>query len=95
MIRFSVMYPSGEGSTFDKDYYVSKHVPLALKTWGLEHADIDMGLNGPYVAAVHFLFEDNDAMGAALGNPGTGDVMADMANYTNITPVTQTSEIVS
>jgi hypothetical protein len=44
---------------------------------------------------VHFLFEDNDAMGAALGNPGTGDVMADVVNYTNITPVVQTSEIVS
>jgi uncharacterized protein (TIGR02118 family) len=97
MIRFSVMYPSGEGSTFDKDYYVSKHVPLAVKTWGLDSsaAQIDMGLNGPYVAAVHFLFADNEAMGAALGSPGTGDVMADVANYTNIEPVTQTSEIVS
>ncbi|HEX4017830.1 MAG TPA: EthD family reductase [Frankiaceae bacterium] len=97
MIRFSVMYPSAEGSTFDKDYYVSKHVPLAVKTWGLDSsaAQIDMGLNGPYVAAVHFVFEDNDAMGAALASPGTGDVMADVANYTNIEPVTQTSEIVS
>ncbi len=97
MIRFSVLYPSGEGSTFDKDYYVSKHVPLAVKTWGLDPsaAQIDLGLNGPYVAAVHFLFADNDAMGTALAAPGTGDVMADMANYTNITPVTQTSEIVS
>jgi uncharacterized protein (TIGR02118 family) len=95
MIRFSVMYPSGEGSTFDHDYYVNKHVPLALKTWGLDGAEIDKGLNGPYVAAVHFVFADNDAMGAALASPGTGDVMADVANYTNITPVVQTSEIVS
>ena len=96
MIRFSVLYPSGEGSTFDKDYYVSTHVPLAVKNWGLEPsaASIDIGINGPYVAAVHFLFADNDAMGAALGSPGTGEVMADMANYTNIQPVIQTSEIV-
>jgi hypothetical protein len=34
-------------------------------------------------------------MGAALGAPGTADVMADVANYTTISPVTQTSEIVS
>ena len=44
---------------------------------------------------MHFLFADNEAMGAALGSPGTGEVMADMANYTNIQPVIQTSEIVS
>jgi hypothetical protein len=33
-------------------------------------------------------------MGAAMGGPGTGDVLADVANYTSIAPVTQTSEIV-
>jgi uncharacterized protein (TIGR02118 family) len=95
MIRFSVYYPVTEGATFDHAYYVEKHVPLALKTWGMDDAVIEKGLNGPYVAAVHFTFESMEAMGAALGAPGTGDVMADVANYTTITPVTQTSEIVS
>lgn len=95
MIRFSVFYPSSEGSTFDHDYYVNNHVPLAVKTWGLGDALIEKGVNGPYVAAVHFTFDSMEAFGAALGVPGTADVMADMANYTNITPVTQTSEIVS
>ena len=33
-------------------------------------------------------------MGAAMGAEGTGDVMADVANYTTIPPVLQTSEIV-
>ena len=96
MIRFSVMYPSGEGSTFDKDYYVSKHVPLAVKTWGLDpaSAQIDLGVNGPYVAAVHFTFSSPEALQTALGAPGTADVMADVANYTSIAPVIQTSEIV-
>jgi uncharacterized protein (TIGR02118 family) len=94
MIRMSVMYPATDGATFDHDYYVNKHVPLACKTWGLDSAEIDKGINGPYVAAVHFTFESTDAMGAALGAPGTGDVMADVANYTTIQPVTQLSEIV-
>jgi hypothetical protein len=31
-------------------------------------------------------------MQAALANEGTAQVMADRANYTNITPVLQTSE---
>jgi len=97
MIKFSVLYPKTEGATFDRDYYVASHVPLAVSTWGLDasQAEIDLGIDGPYEAAVHFSFADMDAMGAALGAPGTGDVMADMANYTTITPVTQTSEIVA
>jgi uncharacterized protein (TIGR02118 family) len=94
MIRFSVFYPTTEGATFDEDYYRDKHVPLALKTWGLESAEIDKGVNGPYVAAVHFQFESLEAMGEVMGSPGTADVMADMANYTTIVPVVQTSEIV-
>ncbi len=95
MIRFSVLYPATEGATFDHDYYTNTHVPLAVKTWGLDSAMIDKGLNGPYVAAVHFVFESTGAMGAAMGLPGTADVMADVANYTTISPVVQTSEIVA
>ena len=94
MIRLSVMYPTTEGATFDHDYYCNKHVPLAVKTWGLDGAEIDKGVDGPYVAAVHFKFESLDAMGAAMGGPGTMDVLADVANYTTIAPVMQTSEIV-
>ena len=95
MIRLSVFYPTTEGATFDHDYYANSHVPLAVKTWGGAHAEIDKGVNGPYVAAVHFTFESLEAMGAAMSAPGTADIMADVANYTTIQPVMQTSEIVS
>jgi uncharacterized protein (TIGR02118 family) len=94
MIRLSVLYPETEGATFDHDYYRNKHVPLCCKTWGLESAEIDKGVNGPYVAAVHFRFESMDAMGAAMGVDGTADVINDVANYTTITPVQQLSEII-
>jgi hypothetical protein len=43
---------------------------------------------------VHFTFATQEAMDAALGGEGTGAVMADVANYTTIAPVIQTSEIV-
>jgi uncharacterized protein (TIGR02118 family) len=89
-----VLYPSSEDATFDHDYYRDKHVPLAVKSWGLSGAQIDKGLDGPYVAAVHFEFDSIEALQTALGAEATGAVMADVANYTNITPVTQTSEIV-
>lgn len=94
MIRLSVFYPKTEGATFDHDYYRDRHVPLAAKTWGLDGAEIDRGLDGPYVAAVHFQFPSQEALSAAMAAEGTAAVMADVPNYTNITPVLQTSEIV-
>lgn len=94
MIKLSVLYPSTEGATFDHDYYRSKHVPLAVKTWGLAGAEIEKGIDGPYVAAVHFTFDSLEAMGTAMSVEGTGAVLADGANYTTIAPVMQTSEIV-
>lgn len=94
MIRLSVFYPSTEGATFDHDYYRDHHVPLACKAWGLDGAEIDRGIDGPYVAAVHFTFESMEAIAEAMGKPGTAEVMADVANYTTIVPVMQTSEIV-
>ena len=36
MIRLSVLYPKTDGATFDHDYYRDSHVPLAVKTWGVE-----------------------------------------------------------
>jgi uncharacterized protein (TIGR02118 family) len=94
MIRLSVFYPVTEGATFDHDYYCNHHVPLAVKTWGLDGAEIDRGVNGPYVAAVHFRFDSTEALTAAMSAEGTPAIMADVPNYTTITPVMQTSEIV-
>jgi uncharacterized protein (TIGR02118 family) len=95
MIRLSVLYPKSDGAKFDHDYYRDKHVPLAVSTWGVSRFEIDKGVDGPYEAAVHFTFESTDAMNSAMAAEGTGAIMADVANYTTITPVMQTSEIVS
>ncbi len=94
MIRVSVFYPSAEGATFDHDYYRETHVPLCVRTWNPESAEIDKGIDGPNVAAVHLTFESLDALGHAMASEGTGAILADVANYTTIAPVLQTSEIV-
>lgn len=96
MIRFSVLYPKTDGARFDHDYYKDSHVPLAVETWGLaaDQVVIEKGIDGPYEAAVHFTFASPDALGAALGSEGTGAVMGDVVNYTDIAPVVQTSEVV-
>ena len=92
MIRFSVLYPTSDGTTFDHDYFRSTHVPLCEESWGISGSVVDEGVSGPYTAMVHFSFASQDAMNAAMAMPGTADVLADMANYTTITPVMQVSE---
>ncbi len=93
MIRLSVLYPSGDDVTFDHDYYKNTHVPMACAAWNVG-AEIDKGISGPNLAAVHFFFESLDQMNAAMGAPGTAAVMADVPNYTNAAPVMQISEVV-
>jgi uncharacterized protein (TIGR02118 family) len=94
MIRLSVLYPVTDGATFDHDYYRDTHVPLACRAWGLDGAEIDKGVNGPYLAAVHFRFPSMEALQQAMAAGGTAEVIGDVANYTNIVPVQQISEIV-
>ena len=93
MIRLTVFYPKSEGSTFDHEYYRNNHVPLVGKTWNVG-GEIDKGINGPHEAAVHFFFESMDQFQAAMAHEGTKEIMADVANYTNITPQMQISEVV-
>jgi uncharacterized protein (TIGR02118 family) len=50
MILVSVMYPSGEGSTFDERYYLQEHVPLVKERWngmGLQEVRLGKGLQHP------------------------------------------------
>jgi len=94
MIRLSVLYPKTEGAAFDHDYYRASHVPLAVKTWGVERFEIDRGLDGPYEAVVHLFFDSVEAMGAAMAVDGTQAVRDDVASYTTITPERQLSEVV-
>jgi len=94
MIRMTVLYPAAEGATFDHEYYGDVHVPLAVKTWGITRFEIDKGIDGPYVAAVHFFFDSMEALRAATAVDGSAAVSADVPNYTNITPQRQLSEVV-
>lgn len=94
MIRFTVSYPATPEARFDHAYYRDKHVPLCLQTWGLAGAEVDTGIEGPAVATVHFSFPSMDAFQEAMASEGTARIVADVANYTTITPVHQVSESV-
>lgn len=90
----SVYYPDGEGASFDQDYYRDVHVPLCVETWGCK-AEIDKGVSGPYLAAVHLIFDSMEHFEASMSLPGSAAVRADVPNYSkNIQTVRQISEIV-
>jgi uncharacterized protein (TIGR02118 family) len=95
MIKVTVTYPSSDTSTFDHDYYAAMHIPLCKAAWSPSATEVHKGVNGPSVAAVEFSFESMEAFQAAMGRAETAGVMADVANYTNITPVMQISEVVA
>ncbi len=92
MIKVSVMYPKGDGATFDMEYYRTTHMDIVERTMKPSKIEIDQGTNGPYEAASHLYFADGDALAAGMAQGG--EAMADVPNFTNIAPVMQTSAIV-
>ena len=99
MIKISVMYPSGEGSTFDMDYYLETHVALVRKLLGaaLKGMSVDQGIGipgtpAPYLAMGHLLFDSMEDMNAALDTHGAA-LKADIPNYTNAPATIQVSEV--
>lgn len=101
MIKVSVLYAGGEGKTFDMDYYVTKHMPMIQALCGpaCRGISIDQGLSGrapgspaPFVAFGHMLFDSLADFQTSFG-PHAATIRGDVANYTNIEPLLQISEV--
>ena len=100
MIVFSVLYPTAEGKKFDFDYYTATHIPLVQEVFGpagLKSVDVHQGLSAgdggaaPFAAIAHLNFDSPEAMQTAFTAARAGEVMADIANFTDITPVSLVS----
>lgn len=101
MFRVSVMYPNGEGSTFDRDYYLNAHMPMAreaLKSVVLKD-EIWSGLSVPglppstYEILLHMYVDNLESFGAAF-QEHAAELMADIPNFTNIKPIIELEETV-
>ncbi len=102
MIKVSVLYANAPDVRFDHDYYRDRHMPLLKARMGdsCKSYTVDKGLAGgapgskpPYVALCHIYCESLASFQAGFG-PHAAEIMADIANYTNVTPVVQISEVV-
>jgi uncharacterized protein (TIGR02118 family) len=101
MIKVSVLYPAGDGSKFDMDYYCKSHMPMVQQKLGAacKSVAVEQGLGGgapgssPTYAAMGHLYFDSVAEFQAAFAPHTTAIMADVPNYTNIQPLIQVSEV--
>lgn len=102
MVKATVLYPAGEGKTFNEAYYLNTHGPLCTQTFGsaLARMEIEKGLSGPfpgspapYVFIAHFYFENIETLMGALTSAAPR-LLEDIPNFTNISPVVQIGEIV-
>ena len=101
MIKVSVMYPNSSNATFDIDYYCNIHLPMVGKLLGdaLKSGAVDSGLAGgtpgeapAFIAMGHMTFNSVEEFQESFG-PKADAIMADLANFTNIQPQIQISEI--
>jgi uncharacterized protein (TIGR02118 family) len=102
MIKVSVIYSNRPGVRFDHEYYRSKHLPLIERRMGagLKYYTIDKGLSGStpgvpatYVAACHLLCDSLAEYQASFG-PYAQEITGDIANFTDVKPIIQISEVV-
>ena len=102
MIKVSVMYQNTPGARFDHAYYRDKHMPLLKARMGDSclYYTVDKGLAGgapgspaTYIAMCHIFSESVESFQAGFG-PHAQEILADIANYTELAPVMQISEVV-
>ena len=103
MIKVSILYPNTPGSKFDMDYYCNKHMPMVHEKMAgaCTRYAIDQGLAGgapgtpaTYAAAGHLFFESIESYQEAMA-PHRQAIVADIPNYTDVTPVIQISQVLA
>lgn len=101
MIKVTVLYPNGDGKTFDMDYYTNKHMPLMATLFGdaVKCIAIDKGVSSgtpntpvPFLAIGYLYFDKLADYEKAL-EPNVERIRNDFPKYTNIQPLIQISEV--
>jgi uncharacterized protein (TIGR02118 family) len=102
MIKVNVMYPYAEGARFDHSYYREQHMPMVKARLGdaCAYYTVEKGLAGrgagtppAFVAMCAFYCASIEGYVAAMQAHGA-EIQGDIAQYTDIAPVIQFSEVV-
>ncbi|PWJ21354.1 EthD family reductase [Jannaschia seohaensis] len=92
-VTVQVLYPTGDGVTFDMDYYTGTHLPMVGEHWGPHMADglitrgVASGDGGApdFHAIATVVFADQAAMDAAMA--AAGPLLEDIPNFYGAKPV--------
>jgi len=94
MVRLAIVYP--HGTRFDMDYYINRHMAGAhqlLAPYGLVGVEVDRPVEtGPYACIGYFYFTSLDGLQRGMQENG-GGLIADVPNYTDVTPQLQIGEV--
>ncbi len=101
MITVNVLYKHSESVKFNMNYYLDTHIPLIRRLLGstLKGVLVQQGIGGgapgspPDFTVITVLsFASMEAFQAAFP-PHAAEVMADLANFTNVQPSIQFSDV--
>ncbi|HEY0627875.1 MAG TPA: EthD family reductase [Sphingomicrobium sp.] len=98
MYIITLHYPNADGATFDFDYFRTKHLPEVGKVFGpfglgyasvLRGAETVDGKAPAYFATTILSFREEQGARDAVASEGVKALMADIVNFTSVTPVMQ------
>ncbi|HEU4627164.1 MAG TPA: EthD family reductase [Steroidobacteraceae bacterium] len=101
MITVNVLYPNQDGAKFDMSYYLGTHIPMVKRLLGgaLKGCIVEQGVGGgapgskaEFSTLCHLRFDSVEAFQQAFG-PHAAQIQNDIANYTNVQPIIQLSDI--
>lgn len=95
-----VLYPVGNDTTFDYDYYATKHMEIVGANMGphIDKVVVTKGLAGgpdtppAFHAVATIVCKDQAALDALLA--ASAPVMADIPNFTNVQPQLLLGEVI-
>lgn len=99
-VSMQVLYPVGDDTTFDHDYYTTKHMDIVNTTMGshIDNVVVIKGIaGGPktpagYHAIATIICKDQGTLDAMLAVSETA--LADIPNFTNVQPQLLIGEVV-
>ncbi len=97
------MYPAGESSHFDMEYYLKSHMPESIARLsvaeGFQGVSVERGVMGDapgapptFVAMCIYTFDSIESFLAGF-MPHAPFLQGDMTNYTDIKPIIQFNEV--
>src|SRR5271154_4398372 len=101
MIKVSILYPKKPEAHFDMSYYLTTHMPLAMRLLrkNLRKTEVDAGIQGKmpgeppaFFGGCQFYFDSIEAFIEAW-TPAEKEIQADIPRYTDVTPMIQFNEV--